>query len=375
MTHERTGAGEIDWSKLQHAYGEASDVPALLSGIGSADKQVRKSAWEQLWGNLFHQGTRYSASVAAVPRIGEFISSKRAPERDQAIYYWLHLAVGYPAAWVETGCSAALMQQRCAAWARAAPAAAEHAEWARQCYDAARANVPAVAALVADKVKGVRQVAAFAAPFFLDHKEVWAPALRAQWTHEDDVPQRAVLALSRSYVDPLPSRELEAWLGDENAPLMQLAAAVALARSGETTPTVRTTLQEFWKRKKSVVLPKTFVWNMLEDQARTIYVALDPEALDEAIGQKITAYEFVEWRGGGAEALLELAFGKNVEGKRRDLAASELTPGQKRVLTEIATFDPPWTVSTFAAAALSRTLKAFGLPEGREALRAFLGSS
>ncbi|MFC0042379.1 hypothetical protein [Actinomadura rayongensis] len=59
---------EPDWPNLEHAYGTAEDVPALLDALvpdGTAD------VWDELWSRLCHQGTVYSASFAALPRLTE----------------------------------------------------------------------------------------------------------------------------------------------------------------------------------------------------------------------------------------------------------------------------------------------------------------
>jgi hypothetical protein len=58
---------KIDWSKLNHAYGEASDIPALIRSLLSNDKKVRDGAMYELCGNILHQGTVYEASSYAVP--------------------------------------------------------------------------------------------------------------------------------------------------------------------------------------------------------------------------------------------------------------------------------------------------------------------
>jgi hypothetical protein len=52
------GLGAIDWTSLEHAYGGASDVPDLLHDLADG----RERAFDALWGNAFHQGTRYAVS-------------------------------------------------------------------------------------------------------------------------------------------------------------------------------------------------------------------------------------------------------------------------------------------------------------------------
>ena len=58
---------KVPWSKLEHAYGPAIDVPDLIRALMSGDSKVRKTAWSELHGNIWHQGTIYEASAYAVP--------------------------------------------------------------------------------------------------------------------------------------------------------------------------------------------------------------------------------------------------------------------------------------------------------------------
>jgi len=59
------------WSELQHAYGYASDIPALLRQLSSFpnESSYQDEPWFTLWSSLCHQGDVYSASFAAVPHI------------------------------------------------------------------------------------------------------------------------------------------------------------------------------------------------------------------------------------------------------------------------------------------------------------------
>ena len=57
----------IPWSTLRHAYGEASDVPGLIRDLASPKKAIRRAAIRTLAGNVYHQGTVYSATAFIVP--------------------------------------------------------------------------------------------------------------------------------------------------------------------------------------------------------------------------------------------------------------------------------------------------------------------
>ena len=98
-----TGLDEIDWSALSHAYGSAEDIPDLLRRLaitgsdaysdGSAkadetdldvddyddeDDEAPSEAEEiigDLWSSICHQGSVYSASIAAVPFLAEIAAA------------------------------------------------------------------------------------------------------------------------------------------------------------------------------------------------------------------------------------------------------------------------------------------------------------
>ena len=61
----------IDWSRLRHAYGRATDVPALLARARNAPppSSYQDEPWFTLWSALYHQDDIYSASYAAVPEL------------------------------------------------------------------------------------------------------------------------------------------------------------------------------------------------------------------------------------------------------------------------------------------------------------------
>jgi len=59
------------WAELRHAYGAATDVPALLARAATDHRpgHHRDSVWFELWSALCHQGDAYTASFAAVPHL------------------------------------------------------------------------------------------------------------------------------------------------------------------------------------------------------------------------------------------------------------------------------------------------------------------
>lgn len=81
------------WSNLNHAYGSAGDIPALLQQLMALPASSGKDEpWFSLWSALAHQGDVYSASFAAVPHVIRALSI--APTRADSSFFH------FPA-WVE----------------------------------------------------------------------------------------------------------------------------------------------------------------------------------------------------------------------------------------------------------------------------------
>lgn len=91
------GLDDIDWASLTHAYGSASDVPALLRALATGNESSRAAAIGELFGNIYHQGTVYSASAPALPYLYELLGSPDVPGKDWIAYLIASIAdgVGY----------------------------------------------------------------------------------------------------------------------------------------------------------------------------------------------------------------------------------------------------------------------------------------
>ena len=58
------------WAELQHAYGNAANIPKLLEQLTpTTSGPWNAEPWYSLWSALAHQGDVYTASFAAVPHI------------------------------------------------------------------------------------------------------------------------------------------------------------------------------------------------------------------------------------------------------------------------------------------------------------------
>lgn len=88
------GIDHIDWSRLFHAYGRATDVPDQLRALRSDDAEARGRAHYQLRGNVYHQGTRWQGSYAVVPFLVALADDPSTPARELVIDLIRLVAVG-----------------------------------------------------------------------------------------------------------------------------------------------------------------------------------------------------------------------------------------------------------------------------------------
>jgi hypothetical protein len=84
----------IDWSKLQHAYGNASDVPELIRALASDDVEKRQKAYGNLNGNIIHQGSIYEAAAYAVPFFIELLQFENVLDKHHTLQLLSSLARG-----------------------------------------------------------------------------------------------------------------------------------------------------------------------------------------------------------------------------------------------------------------------------------------
>lgn len=73
---------DVLWADLQHAYGNALDIPDLLRALAESTGSkacYQDEPWLSLWSSLCHQGDIYTASYAAVPHIVHLASRIDAP--------------------------------------------------------------------------------------------------------------------------------------------------------------------------------------------------------------------------------------------------------------------------------------------------------
>ncbi|MET9894373.1 hypothetical protein ABZZ47_29965 [Streptomyces sp. NPDC006465] len=75
------GLHDIDWASMEHAYGSAEEVPALLWALRSPDAGERHKALDRYYGAVHHQGSVYPPTAASLPFLFELAADDATPDR------------------------------------------------------------------------------------------------------------------------------------------------------------------------------------------------------------------------------------------------------------------------------------------------------
>jgi hypothetical protein len=160
--------GSVDWAALHHAYHAATDTPGHLVAAAVGDHRCRELAWDELWGTVHHQGTVYSATVAAVPILAALAHWEDYPNRAMALVYLRELAVGD----------------------------GDHAAAVRQ---AVHDQVPALLANRRDEPEDVQRALLWLLTAFADHVPAYSDLVAALLPKQHRSTWNSVLAVSPEY--------------------------------------------------------------------------------------------------------------------------------------------------------------------------------
>lgn len=370
----------VDWNALTHAYGAAADVPDLLRALADPDRQVRKDAYWELYGNIFHQGTRYPATAPAIPFLLELLADPATPDRHELLLLVTHLVTGQFSVAADP-----VMYAGESDTARAPSDTIDYADILRDVYRAAEVGLPVYLDLVQyAETAAVRGAAAFLLACLWTHAAAVVPVLRRRLARESSAPGRAslVFALGRLQDAHGPDPELVRLHREDPAPVVRLLAAVGLTRGAgpELAPAVVDTLIAAVEDPDSVPgyddLPcgERDLAGDIGYVLRTLPPALGRRALPALCAALRRAEDF--GTAGLVEAMLVFAFGEPqaVPGDSDDEPASPridpaaLTDDQRRVLTVMASTHELWTIGN-----LFFVLRSHGVPTRREDLAALLG--
>jgi len=89
------GVGKVAWSSLKPAYGSAAFVPSLLEQLAASRAIDVDRAWDELNEQaLWHQGTVYPATAAAIPFLAAIAAAPTSLRRPRLISYLALLSLG-----------------------------------------------------------------------------------------------------------------------------------------------------------------------------------------------------------------------------------------------------------------------------------------
>jgi HEAT repeat protein len=79
------GLHDIDWASMEHAYGTAEEVPALLWALRSPDTEERRKALDRFYGAIHHQGSVYPPTATSLPFLFELAADGATPDRPAVV--------------------------------------------------------------------------------------------------------------------------------------------------------------------------------------------------------------------------------------------------------------------------------------------------
>jgi hypothetical protein len=84
---------DVAWDQVEHAFGPATEVPGWLRGLRAPAHTAE--CLGGLYGYIAHQGSRYTATAAAIPYLIDAALDPATPDRAGIVYLIQHCAVGF----------------------------------------------------------------------------------------------------------------------------------------------------------------------------------------------------------------------------------------------------------------------------------------
>ncbi|KAB2366227.1 HEAT repeat domain-containing protein [Actinomadura montaniterrae] len=391
------GLDDVDWAGLGHAYGSADDVPDLLRTLQAPGQEDRQDALHMLYASIYHQGSRYPASGAAVPFLLALAADPATPDRDDLLYLAAGMAIGFDESHLPSGVDIAGWRREVArlraadpadeerrldAWVEEAADPAERSSRRRHrelvdagyllaelaAYDAVRSGLPVVRALLTDADAHVRAAAAYAVGWFPEEAAASLPVLQALLAAETDPAVTANALVSAGLLDgrDLIPRLREHLAGTE--PLPRWAAAIALLRLDVTDPSVIAELAATTVTPPEMPGPPVAFMNGDLRLYSAAAIGAMAEPPDQAVGAVLDGLSRTSDDASFpmTATALRLTFG---EPSRPLPPYASLTPAQQRTVRVIAELPhDSWQWGN-----LLEVLRDWGLPNDRDECRAYAG--
>ena len=354
------GLDAVPWGDLEHAYGSAADVPALLRKLLNPDPKVRREVLRTLYGNVFHQGTRYPATPYVVPFLIEMCASPDVPNRGDLLRYWGSLITGYFNV-QERPCWGDGERIYWCGEVQKSVGEDPYSAALHQIYGESLKGHDLLCNLLANEELGVRTGAAWVLACLPTLARASVPKLEAQARVEPSGWVRAAIAFALGELGA--SAPLHRVLAEDAFPAARCMAACQLARIEPTEALVEPLLQfvsepiEGYENipgagGKSTGDAAFSISHLPPDVQRQAIPAIC-DRLDQA--RSFDTMPLVS-------ALLSAAF------PRSDEALTELTGLQRQVLARMVNTEELWSIGN-----LLWTFKAYGLPHDRKKCAQLVG--
>ncbi len=390
------GLDSIDWARLGHAYGTADDVPGQLRALASDDADLRGKALYDLYGNIFHQGTRYEATAYAVPFLLELLGNPAAPNRADILGLLTSIAIGFDEQWLPFPLPIAAHREESAGGAELvaqshdyAPDDLEEDEEVEEyafleelsdedqnryfayiavaAYDAGKVGVPFLRTLLSDPDLAVATRAAYALAWFPEEAADSIPVLSAA-TASDPV----LSATSLAALGLLGSDISEAFLTDAQ-PLTRWGAAIALAQTHrDTTPPLAVTELLHWTASPAASDERIpFLNGDLSGYAAMAAVQTGPANADAAFAAMLTRFGSMSGTASlpVTAAALQLAFPNGAIAPGTPFSA--LDSRQQQFTSRLAECPNAWLYNGSTFGNFSLMMSAYSLPNSHEAMQSF----
>jgi HEAT repeat protein len=234
----------VPWETLGHAYGPAGDVPDLLRALSSDGRAAQEEALYELFGTIWHQGTVYSVTAAAVPPLLELLETPAVAVKDGILALLKEIATGHGYVEVHGRLDHYRHQWNTPEFAATLQ---REAKWVRDSHDAVVAGVPVYLRLLEHPDPRVRGMAPYTLSVCHERYAEIEPALRRRLAQETHPEVRASLVYARCDLWEQPASSgspsdaaaddrvgllAELMRAEEETPLVRMVAAIALVRLG-----------------------------------------------------------------------------------------------------------------------------------------------
>lgn len=374
------GIDEIDWGRLEHAYGPATDVPGMLRQLTSPDPGERGEAVQALFGTIWHQGTVYEASAHAVPFLIELLESASVADKDQILVLLAHLAKGTSYHDVHQHLPLFRNQALTTDWKERIQ---RELAWVRSTTAAVNAGKPVYIGLISHPDSVVREAAAYLLASFTSPSPELARRLWSEYQREtDDRVKTSILLAFGILAEPTVSnRDLVlSVLDGARERSVELAAALSLIRlaPGEVPAEVLAVVLAAALEPARYAPFQDYLWAQIDGVERLLTNCLSHLEGTSALAAEDALVEMIEGQEhpqalATAEILLNIAFRQPIAA---DATFATLTDQQQRILRAIARNPNVWvqTLAGQRAASVKSSLlmRSCGLPGKLEEFLTFV---